>query len=1114
MPTIDVFWESEPDHQSELDFLARLRADLAAQSRDALILVNFHLTAARQVDCLVVFPGHHMCHVELKHYVQPLIGDKNGPWRAMQPDGSLQVIEGQNPYAQASRQRFALSDDLRSFAEGNPGAPHPPGKKYYRWFDSVVCIFPVLAESSSVPSDYKVKTLGYKELLALLTNSTQRFPWGGSTWLEFIRYLGLTRTGATPKGTLTSSDAHSLVETYRQEFFDFYSRGLHEHVPTPLFTDDPTIDEPDVPALLRASTSVQLLGVSGSGKSHLATHTVLAHLDEWVPIFVRAGMYGGRLSNLLDRSVAPLTTQIAQHILNAATQVQAQILLIVDGFNECPAKLQEQLLSDLAALFRRHQPVLLLTSQSPVALPSPINATTVTMGSLDPSERQAILASYGAPEIRDMSEPFQTAYELSIAAECVNELKHPVTRAQLFDAFIRRNLDGLSSPAVTRVALRQVALGMDEKLTAALPIDEVWRCAERALASQSASLESIDNLFRCRLVRMQQGSFAFSHELLGRFLTGEALLLANSAAPDRLVHELERPRHADLPELVIPLETRASALRMVMAGLADAELFLKSLDDECGKLAADIANREALATFATTTELMDEVSLIFQDLDSFPHAELDRDGLSMSGSAILAAASKLLPSGRFLNEALALFDATDRALHRAAHAAERDGRHPLPPSALVSAIVGIRTDRRQIPAAILIEGCSHARYDFRFRARSFEPVNVGVLEPLIQDIQPQSYSRLYFLCHLLEAAEATNVVHLVPIMLQKCWDSGAYHLRLQGLETTQHFCREASGPVREEIIELLDGFDVQYNIILSSTLVEVLSSYGVIEPPGSTEAILNEIHTLLNATPNEEAYQLAHGIYSSQFEDVVAAPYCEAIAALSDDERLQLLTLAAQGARDSFFVDTILHTLLQARDPRSLPAFEHWVRRPKQGFMPQEETACYSLAIQGLAYLQASPPSQSEPANDNEAAWQCYGQLIFWLFRPGISSTQIAEHCTPIWNRLLGPLSRAAADPLYQLAHAWSLSSTESSKGEDTNSHRRIVKTFPDEVRRLLENALGQIDSLTSIYHHLDQSQLAQYVLEILGTVGNEATISRLAEYVEDPRLGRSALQAIKSLRN
>ena len=1113
MVRVEVFWGNEPEHQSEREFLARLRVDLANQRLDALILANFYLSGGLQVDCLVIIPDH-LCHIELKHYVRPIIGGKNGAWKVKQADGTLQDIEGQNPYAQTMNQRFALSDDLRTFAKESVGTPQAPRKEFYRWFDTVVCIFPILPEGSSVPSDYKVKTLGYKDTLALLTNTTRRFFWDRSCWLRFVQYLGLTTADAGPKAALTDTAAHSAIESYRQAFTNFYRRDLHELVPMPLVAGEHALISPELLSLLQEGASVQLIGVSGSGKSHLATHTALSRLGSWVPIFVRARMYEGRLPSLLNRSVAPLTGLTAQQVFDAAGhQGQSPLLVVLDGINECPAALYDQLISDLVALSLRAQFALLLTSQAPVSLPPSMNTKVVRMGTLGKSDRQAILASYHAQEINEISESFQTAYELSLAAECAAELKSRVTRAQLFDSFVRRSIADLSSPAATRVALRQVAFTMDEQLTAALPVDEVWRCVERVLAPQVASHAPMDDLFRCKLVRMQQGSFAFSHELIGRFLIGEALLL--SSEPPQLVRELGRPRHADLSELVLPLETQVGRLRSVLTGLADAELYVKSFDGDLGKLAGTVARREARTALAAAVTLMDETSLTLLHPESFPEAELDRQGLIQSENAVLAAVAKLLPAGHFLDEALDVFDATDRALHRAAQTARHDKNETLSPSVLAATIISGRSGPQPLlPAAILNNGCEQARYDRHFRRRTFEPISKETLEPLIYHVAPESYSRLYFLCLLVEAADQVSVMHFVPTMLRKCWDSRAYHLRLQGLQTTQFFCREATGVVREEIATLLNSFDVQNDIMFSSALVEVLSSYGLIEPPGTAEGVLNEIRTLLGAAPSEDVYRAAYGIYGSQFEDVVAEPYCEAVGALSEDERIQFLTLAAQGGDRGFFADTILHELLQAHDPRALPAFEHWTKYPdNRSPGPHEDTACYSLAIQGSANLQALPPQQSTPASDDEAAWQCYGQLIFWLRRPGFDHTQAVDHCAPIWTRLLGSLSLAAVDPLYRLLHAWSLLTHENSRGEDTHSHGLIVRTFPDEIRRLLEHALGRVDKLTSLYRHLDRNEHAQYILDTLGVVGTEHTINLLEDYVEDPRLGASALGSIKKLR-
>jgi hypothetical protein len=107
--------------QSESDFLAQLESDLVASDLKALVLVNFFAgKGSRQVDFLIVTDGH-VCHVELKNYMDALEGSRNGPWQSRRADGTRHVIDRQNPYAQALACKMALSDDMSSAAGREPG---------------------------------------------------------------------------------------------------------------------------------------------------------------------------------------------------------------------------------------------------------------------------------------------------------------------------------------------------------------------------------------------------------------------------------------------------------------------------------------------------------------------------------------------------------------------------------------------------------------------------------------------------------------------------------------------------------------------------------------------------------------------------------------------------------------------------------------------------------------------------------------------------------------------------------------------------------------------------------------------------------------------------------
>ncbi|NYF58812.1 NERD domain-containing protein [Micromonospora purpureochromogenes] len=1107
-PRVEIYWGEEPTEQSERQFLAQLTADLRAHGVSALILANFFTSkGSRQIDFFVAAEAH-ACHVELKNYSGVLVGRQNGPWSTRRPDGSLEVIERQNPYAQAVGGRYAISDDMHAFVRDNEGVPRPASeKRFYTQFDSVVCVYPRLEPGSQVPEDYKVRTLGYTHLLSLLATPGTRPGWTREHWLAFIRMHGLVPAAESSAGRLPLTEAQDFVTSYIRRFRGFYGRDLHELVPMQVQVGAETVPSTQLLGGLGRWSHAQLVGRSGSGKSHLAKHAALGATEKgYVPVFVAAGMYEGRLSNLLDRSVARFSNNKAEELMHAARLLDRDVLLVVDGLNECSGSMVDRLVGDLSAFCLRTPALTLVTTQTEVKLPEPMSGQIISMGSVGKDERQALLASYGTPAIAELCEPFATPYELSIASECAAELSGTPTSAELLAAFVRKRLSGLAEPAATRDALRALALKLDEQVATSVPLNKAWRVVEEHLAERGAPLGVLDDVLSSTLTTTEFGRWSFAHELIGRFLAAEALSLRHKALP-QLVKELSKPRHADLGRFVVGFEHDEERVGQLLLSLTNVSLFADGLAGVLGPT-AERATRtavrhsleQATSSQATTTLLIHPEHEL---LVSAGHK------LSPSDRALLSAAGSRLRKGELVDEIVSLLDATDAACRRSADTQARtEKRRPTPTAVVATVLVGMGSDRTEVAAWHVLESCRTSGWNFKTNSAG-PPVDT--IESIYSKASASTYGRLLLLCYLLRYTSGREVAALALGMLRLCWESDAYHLQLAGLDTIRSLAAATEGhPIRSEIVSFLESLSTD-NIFLSTQLVETMYSYDMIEPQTDDTHIRRQIAEILQGGFTPENGELAHGIVSSQFEDIVGPPYYTAIEALSERERVALFTIASLGAPPyGFWNDWTLKQLIKSGSREALPAYEHWATNlnTDTAFV-QEVATCYFLAMQGCAQFLDEPPKLINRSTAEEESWECFGAIVFWLSHPS-SEHAAARNCAPAWQRLCTDLMPSAADPLHWIAQPGLLAFFAL---DENPLIGQLLRAFPGEIRTILEWSLEHQASLTSIFgRRRVGNELVEKVVQLLGMVGNAGTIELLRRYADDKTLGRGVIESLRMI--
>jgi hypothetical protein len=356
---------------------------------------------------------------------------------------------------------------------------------------------------------------------------------------------------------------------------------LHELVPVPADVDGRQVHKVDLTSSAIEHEIVVVLGPSGMGKTHTARHAAIELTDRrHLVVWLRCAEYGaGRFGSLLARAVARFSTEPALELMRKAVDTGNAITVVLDGVNECPSSLRPELFEQVHALRLRIPIGMVITSTVPLALPAPLSATTVTLRPPDAAERQAILSSYGVADPEVVGESFVNPYELAIAAECWSELDPDATQSDLLDAYVRRR----AGTASVRAALRRLAAAMDADVRASLTAADAMAALQQGPHPVPPAV--IDEALMCPLLLVGQGRVSFAHELLGRFLAAEDLVL-RSLTGTALGESLTEPQHADLQVYALLLERDSGRRHEALLALADPGQLTRAALGEFGEVTA------------------------------------------------------------------------------------------------------------------------------------------------------------------------------------------------------------------------------------------------------------------------------------------------------------------------------------------------------------------------------------------------------------------------------------------------------------------------------------------------------------------------------------------------
>lgn len=229
----------------------------------------------------------------------------------------------------------------------------------------------------------------------------------------------------------------------------------------------------------------------------------------------------------------------------------------------------------------------------------------------------------------------------------------------------------------------------------------------------------------------------------------------------------------------------------------------------------------------------------------------------------------------------------------------------------------VSTGGTRLPAAVVTYAArlvwpreGHARH---------QPAGAADLQRWVASLEADDVGLPMLLCILLRGTDDAETAALAPALFSRAWATGANHLRFASLDLLTSLRATADEATEAQVIELLNGVHTN-DVFVSTMLVDALHGYGQLTSPYAVDTIAEEIALLLASPEQSDAHARAKRIVESQFEEVIATPFIEAIDALEPAARRALLILAVQEGDASLFTDVILKELLRAKDPAALPA--------------------------------------------------------------------------------------------------------------------------------------------------------------------------------------------------
>lgn len=1086
---IRLFIGERIEHASDREILVTVCDALNKAAKWAYIFANFNVNG-RQVD-VAIFSATNTLVIEAKGYTQPVKGGVNGSWTQVGPYGSRKLRNG---YTQALDAKNALRDVIAELFGPLPGYPN-----------AFLAIAPVVPHGSSLPpSDFKV-SIGGKGAIDVALRATSGALLSEARCEALAAHLGLERVSGLDasihEAVLASERTLLRYESSFSEFHGPIGKRLEDDQ---YKLGDRTISASEVLENAILSRSALLIrGPSGCGKSLLSARIATECLKARVlPIHIQGKDFEGKLQKIIDTELGLLGTS-ARNLLSASRHLGRQIVLFLDGYNECPESLRTVLTRALKAFSLRYGAGIFLTSQGTLARQELLSVEEILVSPPQPTLKSRIAKLSPDDEnftnCQALLEIASSGLEAELIGQAAASLPAGASKFLIFDTVARRRL-GDSATEGTR-ALCGFAEGLISQTAFSFSVREFDRfCDTTGVTDATRRM-----ILQSQLVSQRGDRISFSHEMFFSAFMAESAVRAARKDSEQVQVVLRSPRFHGSKALIIGAIEDESTLRDVLDKIADQSILESCVRGECGDAARRIVNAKIDVLL---TEMVAETS----DL----HFLLDGEGWHSSSietgvrRPILSAFEAFLPAiGWLLMQGL-LFDRVMTAcramegrlveassnLYEAAKARKVPLRHEVFGQAYVF--------NREIALSQLVNFVHSGGLSFRHNPG----LEFGASLKHAWS-EASTHSEFYLLLGITRFTEHASWVSSYVLNLLERLKTLPYHLQLATLD----FCvyvRDVDDAVKAKMIAALEGSIDKLGWLMNSMIIDALKGLGGLDAEAENyrAVVVEEIECALsNSGPQADTE--AWNVFSRQFDHPYDGIYWEEVDKLAREQKQQLLFRALKGASTDYvsFVGILIRQLADFGDPAVSEAIEPWLKLPaKHSGMPHDAVEVFFAAHEAMGSLSLPLPSALTSSVDVDETMRACGELAYWACRLSDSELESSPHTLCARSTLLAHSASASAGALWS-----STSRMLSSDGARTH----VPKSYPKTALVICRDALKNRES-QKLYQERgfkdDRARIASFSIQVIGQFGDADDLPTLRTLCDDEGLGRDAIDAIKKI--